>query len=306
MTEIGRLSDAKPRDAWANEAQNFTPWLADHIDQLGEALGIKLEIEGREVAVETFSADILARNVMDDSLVLIENQLEQTDHTHLGQVMTYLAGLNAQTVIWIATDFREPHLSAIKWLNEHTVEPFAFFAVRLRVVRIGESPLAPIFEVLSRPNNWERQIQARSRASGEMSEEGKRNRDFWQAYLDRHPEDSEIGFIASGITNVWLKVDAAVPLSVSVFKTRKSVGVFVRGRFGADSDQVIGFLEPYATMLEEKLGAAFGPTMGYALFEKHLEIDTTDVTNWPSAIDWLHETAPHYVHTLGTALEEAT
>ncbi len=135
---------------------------------------------------------------------------------------------------------------------------------------------------------------------------GKRNRDFWQAYLDRHPEDSEIGFIASGITNVWLKVDAAVPLSISVFKTRKSVGVFVRGRFRADSSQVIEFLEPYSTTLGERLEAAFGPTSGYMLFEKHLEIDTTDVTNWPSAIDWLHETAPHYVLTLRTVLEEAT
>jgi hypothetical protein len=251
MTEIGKLIDRVPREAWANEAQDFTPWLAEHIDQLGDVLGIKLELEGREVAVEAFSADILARNVMDDSLVLIENQLEQTDHTHLGQVMTYLAGLNAQTVIWIATDFREPHLSAIKWLNEHTVEPFAFFAVRLRVVRIGDSPLAPVFEVLSRPNNWERQIQARSRGPSEMSDTGKRNRDFWQSYLDRYPEDSEVGFIASGTANVWLKVDAAVPLSVSVFKTRSSVGVFVRGRFGADAGQVIEFLEPYSTTLGE-------------------------------------------------------
>lgn len=114
MTAIGRLTDIDPRIAWAHEARSFTPWLAQHLDQLGEAIGMPLKHHSSEVAVETFSADILARNTMDDSLVLIENQLEGTDHTHLGQIMTYLAGLEAQTVVWIATDFREPHLSAVK------------------------------------------------------------------------------------------------------------------------------------------------------------------------------------------------
>jgi len=150
MTDIqfDRLVDLPLREAWSNEAQEFTPWLAQNIDHLSDVIGITLEITGTEVAVETFSADILARNPMDDSIVLIENQLEVTDHTHLGQIMTYLAGLEAQTVIWIAPAFREPHLSAIRWLNKHTADGFSFFAVKARVVCIGKSPYAPIFEVV--------------------------------------------------------------------------------------------------------------------------------------------------------------
>ena len=97
---------------------------------------------------------------MDDSVILIENQLEQTDHTHLGQIMTYLAGLDAKTVVWIAPSFREPHLSAIRWLNEHTADGFSFFALKARVVRIGDSPFAPMFEVVEQPNLWDRQIEA--------------------------------------------------------------------------------------------------------------------------------------------------
>ena len=91
--------------------------------------------------------------------MLIENQLEHADLHHLGQVLAYLAGLEAKTVVWVAKGFDEAHLSALRWLNEHTAESFAFFAVRVRVVRIGDSPLAPVFEVLERPNDWDRRVQ---------------------------------------------------------------------------------------------------------------------------------------------------
>ncbi len=103
--ELGVLTDVDVRLAWAHEAHSFTPWLAQHLDALAVVIGIPLELEGREVSVETFYADILARNPQDGSLVLIENQLEATDHGHLGQIMTYLAGLEAETVVWVATSF---------------------------------------------------------------------------------------------------------------------------------------------------------------------------------------------------------
>src|SRR5271157_4076368 len=112
--EIGKLIEVGPREAWRDEARDFTPWLAAHLDHLGDALGIPLEMTKTEVPVEDFCADILARNLADDSNVLIENQLESTDHRHLGQILTYLPGLEAKTVVWIATRFREPQLSAVK------------------------------------------------------------------------------------------------------------------------------------------------------------------------------------------------
>lgn len=117
------------REAWPNEATDFTPWLAENLHRLSQVIGVPLELEGTEVAVEGYSADILAKYPADDSRVIIENQLEYTDHTHLGQIMTYLAGLDAKTVVWIAREFRGPHLSAVRWLNTHTTDEFAFFAV---------------------------------------------------------------------------------------------------------------------------------------------------------------------------------
>jgi len=142
MTDIRfeRLVDLPVRQAWKHEALEFTPWLAENIDHLSEAIGVPLELTGIEVAVESFSADIPARNPMDGSVVLIENQLEQTDHTHLGQVMTYLAGLDAQSVIWIAPSFREPHLSAIRWLNQHTAEGFPSSRSRSGLFELATAP----------------------------------------------------------------------------------------------------------------------------------------------------------------------
>lgn len=109
--EFGTLADAPLREAWAHEAHAFTPWLAANLDRLSATIGIPLELTGTEMRVGTFSADILARNPMDDSVVLIENQLEGSDHTHLGQIMTYLAGLETHTMVWVAPSFREEHLS---------------------------------------------------------------------------------------------------------------------------------------------------------------------------------------------------
>ena len=126
-TKLGKLKNVNLREAWSHEALDFTPWLADNLEYLSNEIGIQLELEGQEVKVESFSADIIARDPQNDRRILIENQLEQTDHTHLGQILTYLAGLEAEVIIWVASSFRESHISAVKWLNENTVEPFAFF-----------------------------------------------------------------------------------------------------------------------------------------------------------------------------------
>ena len=162
-TKLGKLKNVNLREAWSHEAQDFTPWLADNLEYLSNEIGIQLELEGQEVKVESFSADIIARDPQNDRRILIENQLEKTDHTHLGQILTYLAGLEAEVIIWVASSFREPHLSAIKWLNEKTVEPFAFFAVQVKAVQIDNSSIAPMFETVAKPNSWDRKIKNKER-----------------------------------------------------------------------------------------------------------------------------------------------
>jgi hypothetical protein len=249
--------------------------------------------------VEEFYADILARNTADeDSRVLIENQLEKADHRHLGQILTYMAGLDVRTVIWIAESFRSAHLSAIKWLNENTADGFSFFAVRVRAVRIGDSAIAPVFEVLERPNEFERKLHAAAPKSGELSAFGQMRREFWTRYLERHPADAEAGLAVAAVSNNWLKIGAGSPFVVSVYVAQNSVGLFVRGNRGADPAEVLTSLAPYAAAIEARLGVPLEPhRSGYYLM-KWRAFSPNDRAQWDGGIDWLHEQAHAYLGVL--------
>ncbi|MBY6122455.1 hypothetical protein [Mameliella alba] len=297
MTDItfGRLTDLPLREAWKHEAHQFTPWLAENIDHLAEVIGVPLELTGTEVAVESFSADILARNPMDDSVVLIENQLEQTDHTHLGQIMTYLAGLGAQTVIWIAPAFREPHLSAIRWLNEHTADGFSFFAVKARVVRIGDSPFAPIFEAVEKPNDWERAITQRaSSASKGSSELGDKRLAYWQSYKDRHPNSA----LNVGRGSWWSYDPDKVPeVRVVLWIGQSQAGIFVRGATTRDAPDFRSFVMPHISALEDRLGIENFSGDGTELGQT-IPASINDPATWPKAQDWQEDQFQRYVAAL--------
>jgi len=303
--EIGQLTDIAAREAWQHEARDFTPWLAANLPQLGQAVGLPLELTGIEVAVESFSADILARNLLDDSVVLIENQIETSDHKHLGQILTYLAGLKATTVIWLATGFRPSHRSAIKWLNDNTSDGFSFFAVQLRVVRIGNSAAAPIFEVVEQPNLWERDLKTIARKSEAPSELGGFRKAFWEAYLNRQPQDADLGFTTGGASSNWVPVDREGTVIVSAWVGQAMVGLFVRGSRNA-AGAVRELLDPYREPLEQALGAKFDATRAEDFLSRKKRIDLTDQDNWPEAIDWLHENVLQYRNTLRQILPETT
>lgn len=160
--ELGRLTSVEIRDYWKNEAQDFTPWLAkpENIALLAKALGVELEVVSVERAVGPFSADILCQG-SDGRYVLVENQLEKTDHTHLGQLLTYAAGIETGVNVWIAQRFTEEHRAALDWLNtfkratgEATGDSVHFFGIEIELWRIGDSPPAPRFNVISRPHEW--------------------------------------------------------------------------------------------------------------------------------------------------------
>lgn len=183
---LGRLERVDLREAWKGEAIDFTPWLArpENIALLGEAIGIELEVESQEKEVGPFRADILCRDLIDNHYVLVENQLERTDHTHLGQLLTYAAGLDAVTIVWVSSRFTDEHRAALDWLNKATTSDFNFFGLEIELWRIGLSPMAPKFNVISSPNDWSRAVREQAARSSELTEFQRLHLEFWTQFRD--------------------------------------------------------------------------------------------------------------------------
>lgn len=185
---LGKLEKVDLRKVWQTEDQGFTPWLAEesNLELLSEAIRIPLELEAKEKDVGPFRADILCKNTEDDTWVLIENQIEKTDHKHLGQLMTYAAGLQAATIVWVASKFTEEHRAALDWLNKITSDDFRFFGLEVELWKIGESPAASKFNIVCKPNNWSKTISqaAKNISDGVFSETKALQYRYWQKLVD--------------------------------------------------------------------------------------------------------------------------
>jgi hypothetical protein len=180
---LGKLERISLRKAWAHEAGEFTPWLAqaDNLTLLAESLGLsELELVGIEHPVGDFKVDILCTD--DGGKVIIENQLAKTDHTHLGQILTYAAGVGARKVIWLAEAFRTEHVAALEFLNQHTTDELDFFAVEIELWRIGDSPMAPSFNVVVKPNDWAKTGQQNAKAAATTTPTKQRQLKFWTGW----------------------------------------------------------------------------------------------------------------------------
>lgn len=188
--QIGRLKKIDIRKLWKGEATDFTPWLAkeENIELLSETIGIELEVISEEKSVGPFRADILCKSTIDDTFVLVENQLEKTDHNHLGQLMTYAAGLEAVTIIWIARKFTDEHRAAMDWLNRITDEDIRFFGIEVEAFQIGDSMPAPLFQIVSKPNDWTKAVHSSQKQSS-LTPTKEKNLEYWTA-MKKYFEES--------------------------------------------------------------------------------------------------------------------
>lgn len=182
VISLGKWKKIPLRDVWPKEASNFTKWLAEeeNLSCLGEELGIELELVESESAVGTFSTDIYAREVGTGRKVIIENQLETTDHDHLGKIITYAAGKEAEVIVWLVPTAREEHRNAIDWLNEHTDMEIGFFLIEMSLWSIDESQPALRFDIVEQPNNWAKTI----RVAETLNDTAKTRLQYWQLYND--------------------------------------------------------------------------------------------------------------------------
>jgi hypothetical protein len=296
---LGRLEKVALREAWLSEANHFTPWLAqgENLELLGEAIGIELECEAQEKNVGPFRADILCKDTATEHWVLIENQLERTDHNHLGQLLTYAAGLEAVTIVWIAERFTDEHRAALDWLNQHTDEGINFFGLEVELWRIGSSPLAPKFNVVCKPNEWTRSIaeSAKQLETGPVTGSKLLQLQFW-TQLREHMEDSQSSVKATKpLPQHWMNfaIGRAGFKLMATFSTAKhSVAAFLVMK---DASKTY-----YQQLLAEKsqIEAEAGSPLEWEELPGKIEsriawrrtdINVDDQTTWPAWHTWLQQ-----------------
>ena len=304
---LGRLEKVDLRTAWASEAAHFTPWLAEseNLKLLGEVIGIELELEAQEKDVGPFRADILCKDTGTGNWVLIENQLEKTDHVHLGQLLAYAAGLKAVTIVWVAAHFTEEHRATLDWLNEITDDSFTFFGLEVELWRIAESRPAPKFNIVSKPNNWTREVAvgASRVQQRKLTEAQLLQLSFWTAFR---------GFVLERETSIkptkpfpqhWMSIGmgrAGFNLSAIASFFDSESGSYgnqeIRAELvldGSESKQRFGQLEAGKNQIEAEFGQPLvwhnpeGARMCRIYIRKGVNLH--DRQNWPEYHTWILE-----------------
>jgi hypothetical protein len=209
MPDFGVLATVPLRSVWANEARDFTPWLAENIGALGEALGMDLELVQREAEIGDFSLDLLAKDLSTGRHVVVENQFGATNHDHLGKLLTYAAGVDASAVVWIAESIRDEHRQAIEWLNRRTDTGLHFFAVVVEVLRIDSSRPAAVFKSVVAPNEW--QETARETTERQTSPKSEAYRRFFQSLIDELRERHRFTGARAGQPQNWYSFSSGMP-----------------------------------------------------------------------------------------------
>lgn len=298
MNTLGKLERVQLRDIWESEASDFTPWLAkeENLAILSEAIGIELELEAQEKNVGPFRADLLCKDPDTDNWVLIENQLARTDHTHLGQLMTYASGLQTVTIVWIAAKFSDEHRAALDWLNEITDSEFRFFGLEVELWKIGDSPAAPRFNIISKPNDWSRSVDqaAKKIDTDAVSDTKAQQLKYWQAlhrYLDANQVDVQTRTPKPRHWNNY-------PIGRSKFRLTTTVNT-VGNRIGVElymsGDDA---KTSYALLHEQKedIEAAVGEPLSWQELPDRIatriaiyleNVDPTDENDWPRQHQWM-------------------
>lgn len=202
---IGKIKKVPLREIWKNEARDFTTWLKENIDTLNEALGTRVVITEREKSVGPFNSDLVGEDE-NGTIVIIENQLEKTDHDHLGKMVTYLSNLeNAKTAIWISSAPREEHRKAVDWLNEFTPDDVCFYLIQVEAIQIGGSDPAPLFTTIAEPTEIAKEI---GKEKKEYAERHYLRKEFWTALLERANQKTKMYENVSPSVYSWIGTGA--------------------------------------------------------------------------------------------------
>lgn len=291
--ELGRLEQVNLRDYWKHEALDFTRWLAEdnNLALLSNEIGIDIVLERTEAPVGSFNVDILASEETTGSKIVIENQLERTDHDHLGKIITYASGYDAEHIIWIVKDVRDEHKQAIDWLNENTTAKVNFFAIKMELWKIGNSAIAPKFQIISKPNNWAKAVKNSSSQNSPISDLKMLQLDFWNSFADYTEDNNSILRKVKAKPQHWYDISfgtsrAYLSLNINSQKKRLNVGLYI-----SDDKELYYKLEKQKDEIEAKLGLELdwrvleNRKASRIIIEKKID-DFNDTSKWLEYQEW--------------------
>lgn len=292
LGKIKRITDL--RSIWPHEANDFTKWLADehNLAKLGEEIGIELELEERESSVGNFNVDLYAKEEGTGRKVIIENQLEETDHDHLGKLITYASGKGAEVVVWVVKRARDEHRQAIEWLNQHTDTDLGFFLVEIELWQIDDSAIAPKFSVIERPNDWGKQMKS---VAG-LNNTEQIQLAFWQKFNDKmnaSPDFTKHFKTRKAQPQNWYDVSVGsseyhLCFTASIQKKHMSCGIYI-----PDNKDLFHLFEAHKAEFEAQFGK--GIEWGEASKATRINIfksfDVSDQEQWATAYAWYLENA---------------
>lgn len=290
---LGALKNIDPRQKWPHEASNFTPWLAQHLEMLGEAVGLELELEDIEVAVGPYSADILAKDPGTGHFVVIENQLGKTNHDHLGKSITYASVLDASAIIWIATNFTEEHKKALDWLNDHTSHNISFYGMIVELWQIDDSKPAVRFNVISRPTDIVRQT---SLSTSNLTETKQLQLEFWTKFRARLLEMGKLPSVQSARPQYWYDVSlgrSGINLSniANTYDKHIGVRVYISNKV---TDAALPQLMEMKNEIEQEIGSNLqwdpNPENRDKIIALTKDADISLKEKWDEYIEWMAET----------------
>lgn len=293
---LGCLKAVEVRSQWGDEAADFTPWLASRegISLLSGTLDMDLEVEGTEVAVGPYSADIVALDASSNARVVIENQFEKTDHDHLGKAITYASGLGANVIIWIAESFTEEHRRALDFLNENATTKLRFFGLEVQLWRIGDSPPAPMFKVASSPNDYLALVKTEEQ---DLSETQILYQTFWTAFKEYCRKKGSSLRLRKPLAQSWMslavgRANFSISLTASKQKERIGCELYIQGPTAKRAFELL-------YIQKTEIEATIGPLDWQDLPDKidcRVVVYKDGVTveiqeEWDQAFNWLRERA---------------
>ena len=294
MTNLGTLKEITDlRSIWPHEALNFTPWVAENVDLLADAVGLDITVDETESSVGDFNVDIYASETGTDRKIIIENQLEDTDHDHLGKLITYASGKGADVVIWVVKHAREEHKAAVEWLNNHTDDKIGFFLCEIKLFQIGDSQIAPAFTVVERPNDWTKEIRKTASANSTQQQ----RLEYWQAFNDYAFSDANFSRIFNKrkpTTDHWMDFSigsSACHIDVSQIQKRKAVDVEL---YINDDKELFKSLFAHKDEIEKNMEMELEwkelpeRKASRILIEKTVDLD--DRATWPEQFDYIMDT----------------